>query len=242
MNEVTLAVFDTNAIHGYNPQYRDYGGNGRFDAFDMHDIHPRPVRFHNELVPGTQLLDHQGHIVPQGNYTPRLMTIAAQVDHDLQNGHGPYNLANANARLVHHHPGMNFQVVTTYIQNRLMAAGGAPEAIFVDGNGADVEERLGGYFSVINWNPANICRAPGDNHRNGYPGNGPDNAVALKLLIDPNNPGIVLDPNFGGFLEANIANLLANVDDFITSCNACLAVTPMGYYKFDWDNLLTPVI
>jgi len=240
MKPLDFTVFDTNAIHGYNPQYRDTGGNGRYDAFTMHDIHPRPVQFHNELVPGTQFLDHQGHIVPQNNYSPRLMAIATQIDHDMLNGHGPYNLANATTRLAHHYPTMNFQVVTTYIQGRLMAAGGAAETIFVDPGGGDVEERLGGYFSVVNWNPVNICRAPSDNHRHNYPGNAPDNVVALKLLTDQVNVGITLDPNFAVFLQANIVDLLGNVDDFITACNASLANTPVGFYKFNWANVLAP--
>jgi hypothetical protein len=238
--ETVLTAFDTNTIHGYNPQYRDTGANGRFDAFEMHHIQPRPVRFHNELVTGTQLLDHQGHIVPQTSYAGRLMAIATQIDHDLNNGHGPYNLANATARLVHHYPAMNFQTVTAYIQNQLMGAGGAQATLFVDAAGNDIDERLGGYFSVVNWNPANICRAPGDNHRNAYPGNGPDTVVALKLLTDSGNPGITLDPNYAGFLQVNMGNLVGATDAFITACNACLGQTPMGYYKFGWSNLLTP--
>jgi hypothetical protein len=241
MSAADLLVFNTDTIHGYNPAYRDTNANGRFDAFVMHAVHPRPVQFHNELVLGTQFLDHQGHIVPQNNYVPRLQVIANQIDHDLLNGHGPYTLANANARLIHHHPNMNFQTVTTYIQNQLMAAGGAAATIFVDPNGADVDERLGGYFSVINWNPVNICRAPGDNHRSNYPANGADNVVALKLLIDQANAGITLDPNYAAFLAANIANLLGNVDDFITACNASLANAPIGFYKFNWANVLAPV-
>lgn len=240
MTDSVLTVFNDNAIHGYNPQYRDTGGNGRYDAFVMHHIHPRPVQFHNELVPGTALMDHQGHIVPQASYSARLVAIATQVDHDLTHGHGPYTLANANARLVHHYPLLNFQTVTNYIQNQLIGAGGAAVNVFVDGTGNDLEARIGGYFSVINWNPANICRAPADNQRGGYPGNGPDNVVALRLLTDQNNPGITLDANYGAFLRANIANLLGNVDDFIAACNACLANTPMGYYKFNWQNNLAP--
>ena len=121
-----------------------------------------------------------------------------------------------------------------------MLAGGAAEAIFVDPAGGDVEERLGGYFSVINWNPVNICRAPSDNHRNNYPANGPDNVVALKLLTDQLNAGITLDANYEAFLRTNIVNLLGNVDDFITACNASLANTPVGFYKFNWGNVLAP--
>ncbi len=241
MQPVDFTLFDTNTIHGYNPQYRDTGANGRYDAFEMHAVHPRPVQFHNEVVPGTGLLDHQGHIIPQNNYGPRLLAIATQIDHDLLNGHGPYTLANVNARLLHHHPLMNFQAVTTYIQNQLITAGGAPMNVFVDPAGNDVDERIGGYFSVINWNPVNICRAPSDNHRNNYPANGPDNVVAIKLLTDQLNAGITLDASYAAFLQANIANLLGNVDDFITACNACLANTPVGFYKFNWGNVLAPV-
>ena len=240
MRPADFLLFNTDTIHGYNPQYRDTGAGGRFDAFEMHAVQPRPTRFHFEQVPGTALLDHQGHIVPQNNYGPRLLAIATQIDNDLRGAHGPYNLTNANVRLVHHFPTLNFQTVTTYIQNRLMAAGGANEEIFVDPHGDDVEDRLGGYFSVINWNPVNICRAPSDNHRSNYPGNGPDNVVALKLLTDQLNAGITLDANYQAFLRANIVNLLGNIDDFIAACNASVANSPVGFYKFNWGNVLAP--
>ncbi|WP_429930400.1 hypothetical protein [Agrobacterium vitis] len=156
-------------------------------------------------------------------------------------GQPAYDLATLDAQLAILFPGMNFNTVTTYIQQRLIVAGGAAPAIFVDPTENDPLERLNGYFSVINWNPVNICRAPDDNHRNNYPGNGPDNVVAAKLLTDPNNAGITLDANYQGFLQANIGNLLGNVDNFITACNASLANAPIGFYKFGWATLLTAV-
>lgn len=241
MRTNAILIGDTNTIHGYNLQYQDVagGGVGRYAAFTMQ--HGRPVQFHNDPVHGVPgILDHQGHIVPQHNYAPRLLHIATLIDNELRDGHGPYTLAQANARLVHHFPGMNFQTVTNYIQQ--MINNGVLATIFIDPNGGDVEERIGGYFSVINWNPVNICRAPSDNQRNGYPGQGADNAVALKLLIDQANPGITLPPPFAAFLQNNLPNLLANVDGFITAGNACLALTPMGYYQFNWGAVLTPAL
>ncbi|MUO77973.1 hypothetical protein GOZ78_03810 [Agrobacterium vitis] len=233
-------TFDSNAIHGYNPAYRNLGAGTRFSSFNMSPNGQRPVQFSSQPIAGTGYLDHQGHIIPQNNYQARLIVIAQAADHAMQ-GQPAYDLATLDAQLAILFPGMNFNTVTTYIQQRLIVAGGAAPAIFVDPTENDPLERLNGYFSVINWNPVNICRAPDDNHRNNYPGNGPDNVVAAKLLTDPNNAGITLDANYQGFLQANIGNLLGNVDNFITACNASLANAPIGFYKFGWATLLTAV-
>jgi hypothetical protein len=230
----------TDTIHGYNPQFRNTGNNLRFDAFEMHPHHPnRPDRFHFEVVLGTQLLDHQGHVVPQNAYAPRLNFIANQLDAAMQNA-GPYDLAAADQYLTNNFGNLHFHHVTNYIQNVLMAQGAAAQTIFVDPNGGNVEDRLGGYFSVINWNPVNISRAPSDNNRGGYPGNNPDNVVALKLLINPAVPTITLPVPFAGFLQNNIGDLVGNIDAFITAGNDCLPLMPQGFYKFNWGVVLGP--
>lgn len=236
-----LAIGISSTIHGYNPDFQDTGGNGRFDAFEMHQFHHRPERFHFEQVLNAvpPLLDHQGHIIPQNAFAARLDAIANQVDVALHAA-GPYNLANVGVYLAANFAHLNFNHVTTYIQNELITRGGATPDIFVDPAGNDVEERLGGYFSVINWNPVNICRAPSDNHRGGYPGNHPDSFVALKLLVDPNNADITLPAPFSAFLQANLGNIAANADAFIAASNNCLPLMPQGFYKFNWSHTLAP--
>lgn len=227
-------MFETSTLHGYNPLYRYVPDEheGRFAAFAMHAHRPRPERFHFEAVAGTQLYDHQGHIVPQASYQPRLVQIADTVYQQLRT-RPTYNLNDVNNLLTHLYPLLNFQSVTTYIIEHLQT-GGAEETLFVDPTGNDLEACLGGYFSVINWNPVNICRAPSDEYRNGQPGNNPDIQVVTKLLADPNDPGITLSASYQAFLQRNIGNLTGNIDDFITSSNASLGPVAVGFYQFTW--------
>jgi hypothetical protein len=229
-------MFENSTLHGYNPVYRysDTVPETRFTAFSLSPHRPMPERFHFQPVAGTNYLDHQGHIISQTIYQGRLEQIAGQVDQQLF-GTPHYTLAGVNTFLVQNFPGLNFQAVTDYIALVLQGHGGAQEHIFVDHEGTDLEDRVGGYFSVINWNPVNICRAPTDEYRNGYPANAPDQQVVNKLLATPNAPGITLHPTFMAFLQANLQNLGGNVDAFLTAANACLGNNPVGFYAFDWS-------
>lgn len=231
-------MFETSTLHGY---YRDYryledSPEGRFTAFSMSPYRPTPERFHFQTVAGTNYLDHQGHIISQTIYQGRLEDIAIRVDQHL-NGTAQYTLAGVNAFLVHNYPALNFQNVTAYIIQQLQTNGGATESIFVDPSGTDLEDRIGGYFSVINWNPVNICRAPSDNHRNSYPANAPDREVVDKLLATPNAPGITLHPTFQAFLQNNLNNLGGNVDGFLAAANTCLGCDCVGFYQFEWTSV-----
>lgn len=227
-------------VHGWNPFFREPGPNGlpqRFHSFNWVAASPaifpaggRPDNFNNLAVPGNYTdpvaLDHQGHIVPQNILDKVLDPIATQVFNQAQR---PTTLAALNGFLNAAYPDLGFQHVTAYANH--LVANGAPATVFVDPAGNDIEDYVGGYFSIIMWNPVNICRAPTDGRRNEAPGNEIDFQVIPRLAIGarleaafraiPPNPGI---PDINAFIAA----INAELHDLHT--------TPAGYYQFPWKD------
>lgn len=109
------------------------------------------------------------------------------------------------------------------------------------------EDKVGDFFSIIVWNPINICRAPEDDKRGNYPADKIDleviNWISDKELIDPQ-----LEPVPGGWFSTlyklarsaeensnNISNDL--IKDYINQC--CMTLSNqigylLGYYIFTW--------
>jgi hypothetical protein len=52
-------------------------------------------------------------------------------------------------------------------------------------NATNAEARVGNLFSIVTWNPVNICRAPDDIYRNGVPGTNLDYLVLNYLRATP---------------------------------------------------------
>jgi hypothetical protein len=227
-------------VHGWNPFFREPGANGRPQRFHCFSwvaasaaIFPtggRPDNFNNLAVPGNYsapvALDHQGHIVPQNILDEVLDPIATQVFNQAPR---PATLAALDLFLNAAHPNLGFQHVTAYANH--LIANGAPATLFVNPAASDIEEYVGGYFSIIMWNPVNICRAPTDGRRNDSPGNEIDFQVIPRLAI-----GARLDAAFQA-IPPNPA--IPNINAFIAAINAelhDLHTVPAGYYQFPWKD------
>ncbi len=237
-------------LHGWNPHYRNLRNNlaeNQFEAFDFNN--GRPGNFRRLMVQGTNTWDHQGHIIPQN----MLLDVLRPIAEDAHNNQR-LNLGDLNNFLVQKYPQLNFQNVTNYIEQHLIQ-NGAPELDFARFVPNNIEDSYGGYFSVIVWNPLNICRAPDDNQRGGNPGNNIDFEVIEYLLQNHNEPGINLfqamqvqemQVAFQAILDNraplnNYHNDLQQgqqfIRNFIAACNASLAnlqQNPSGFYQFPW--------
>lgn len=107
-------------------------------------------------------------------------------------------------------------------------------------NAVNAETRVGGFFSIMTWNPVNICRAPSDAQRGNYPGNTIDVQVFNYL-------------NMNGLADQNcltaIQNIINNqnnttIEAFLSAGSATLAaqlIAGQGFYAFPWqENPLVP--
>lgn len=242
-----MAIGNYEQVHGWNLIFRDVPTNNnapRFHAFNMHATRAGwPDTFHNIPVGGQYLIpiasDHQGHIIPQNLLALILDPIA-----NAAFLHQPASLVALDAFLTLTYPNLNFNEVTNYINNSLIA-NGAPPNLFLDSTANDAEDYLGGYFSVIMWNPINICRAPMDGRRGGTPGNTVDMQVINHLLqFNSFNPGMTATFQAMPAIPAN-----QDIENFIAASNSALAIltaSPSGYYQFDWmddphvQNVLIP--
>jgi hypothetical protein len=112
---------------------------------------------------------------------------------------------------------------------------GAPMYDFTED---DPENQVGGFFSIVTWNPVNICRAPEDARRNGVPGITIDQAVRDHLNANQGVQGV--NGPWLAALDALIGlNNAANTIAYITACSATLAgqqAAGIGYYSFAWQN------
>src|SRR5262249_16651611 len=141
-----------------------------------------------------------------------------------------------NTFLTNNYPLLGFDAVTNYI-NSVLIAGGAAANLFVDSTAGNDEDWLGGYFSVIMWNPVNICRAPADARRGGTPGETVDQEVINYLLT----MSVLLSREMNTAFELMQSRpSVQDTERFIAACNQSLGTLqafPNGYYQFPWrDN------
>jgi hypothetical protein len=255
---------NNNRVHGYNPLYRNpHVGGGvavpRFESFAMGVAGglPNPGAFANRPVvqaiapipPLAIRLDHQGHIVSQ--QTMNLVLDAMMLDMS--------NVCNSPAH------------VATYIAHPPHNAGWLAPAVaygnalgipmfdfatpMVLNNAANAETRVGNLFSIVTWNPVNICRAPDDMYRNGIPGANLDYLVLNYLRATPGAaanaawmaaattlaqaPGAAALPALAPvpIPAVPLVQTAARVTAFLTASTATLAAqlgTASGYYQFNW--------
>lgn len=247
-----MADIGTNdTIHGYNPSYQRadaYADPAQYLCFQF-PVHGRPGNFINNPVYGSYtptatfpnpVYDHQGHIVPQNLLSAVLKPIAEAVSNALDGSCDSkmLTLDNVATYLETNYADMAFDSVNRYIRDTLIAHGGARESVFVTtDNGDTVEERVGGYFSVLIWNPVNLCRAPSDDKRAAYPGNAVDDEVRNYLLVNNATTGLTADMSTA-FNDVGNNPSTPAVQAFITACNTALMTdvdTPKGYYAFAWQ-------
>lgn len=206
-------------IYSYNPVYRNADGPARFYSFER-----RNGQFINRQVqivnPGDPALDHQGHIVPQN-----ILNEVLDATMDYMYTHCPT-------------PESAVQYVTTHAPWTLDTYnyGLHLNINMFDYDANDPEDRFGTFFSIVTWNPVNLCRAPGDDRRGGYPGNHIDEQVADYLRTHQMEQGI--DPDWMAALDQVIAD--ASVENITNYLNACCATLDyqltdgIGYYQFPW--------
>jgi hypothetical protein len=228
MKEHTLAkaiVGDNDRVHSNNNVYCDKENEDKQNQFDPYD----KKKFWNRLVTITnsdkKVLDHQGHIVPQ-NYLEKVLNKFLEA----ANGHLESE-----------------EIFIKYIAKNEEKY---PWAIMVDkyGEGCNIKmfdsdegspkEKLRNFLSIVIWNPVNICRAPEDSARKGYPGNGIDREVVKYIT---NN--IVSDKSWRealSILSALKEPKETDINDYITACSKTLESQlkkPCGYYAFEWESI-----
>ena len=218
---------DNDRIHGYNQAF--YGLNTDF-ALNNHSFgmeNNRPTAFNNMQVLGAQVLDHQGHIIPQ-NMLNRVLDPVA-------------NAMAACETLEEVVAFINDQQIEFPWLNTVLAYGNARGIPMFDFE-EEGQEKMDGFFSIITWNPINISRAPSDNDRGGYPGNEIDLQVRDRLAELPQ-----VNADWLGHLDQVIQNPdQQNLNNYITSCSNSLNLAPdivERYYRFEWveqDGVLVP--
>lgn len=206
-------------IYSYNPVYCNSIGPERFYSFERRNgqFINRPVEIIN---PGDPALDHQGHIVPQN-----ILNEVLDATMDYMYTHCP-TVESAVDYVTHNAPWM----LDTYNYGLRLNIN------MFDYDEDDPEDRFGTFFSIVTWNPVNLCRAPSDDRRGGYPVNNIDLQVANYLRAHQMEQGV--DPDWMAALDDVIAN--ASVENITNYLNACCATLDyqltngIGYYQFPW--------
>ncbi|WP_338791985.1 hypothetical protein [Bernardetia sp. MNP-M8] len=220
-------------IYGYNQVYRNAAGAPNFYSFNF-NAQNRPTafiyRFVN-VVNGQDVYDHQGHIVPQQMLNLVLDDVMANMAMACN------NLTDV-IQFIQDHQAQSPWLMSVWCYAN---AANIPYNILFDFDENDPEDKLGGFFSIITWNPVNICRAPTDDHRGGVPGNNIDVQVVDYLTQNPQG----VDPQWIVAVNA-LNNGDINTNQYITACSNTLAMQAVqgtGYYAFPWktqENVLIP--
>ena len=131
------------SVHGWNTEYRYHlsvDSPTRYQSFLWE--RNRPQNFHNMIVEGNYacqpFLDHQGHIVPQNQLHLILDPIAAAVFGQIKR---PETIEELNTFLTTNYPKLKFNLVTDYINDILIAKGGADPNIFINKDENDIDSR-----------------------------------------------------------------------------------------------------
>lgn len=242
-------------IHGHNHHYQNLVENVQFNSFVKEGRRISPFAYASialmkvdageasiamtkvdvgESRYGT--LDHQGHIVPQGMMNRILDPIMLEMSEVCDNEshvlryiqHPPHKAQWLKPALDY---GKHFGMPLFDFDIRHLA-GSLPKA----------EDRLGGLFSIVTWNPINICRAPEDRVRGNYPGESLDDKVRQQLLAYRNS----LCPTWLNALDSTWLTALTKlpgqpsedqVRAYLDAATATLAQQrdkPLGYYRFPW--------
>lgn len=245
---------NTDSIHGWNLHYRNriVDPENNFDSFWFN--HGRPGNFNYRLVEGTNVYDHQGHIVPQTMLNIVLDPIMMAMSGACNNVGDIADFING---LFHGIPARPWLQQVLDYETALQAPPiSAPEAAFFDWGEQNPEDKVGGFFSIITWNPINICRAPNDIQRGNYPVNAVD-AQVLTYLDAHNIPPIAdaacliaaqntINNPYDFINPANPANVaaIAAIEAYLITSSATLApqlIASAGYYAFPWKiNPLAP--
>lgn len=238
-------------IHGYSPHYQNQVLNPQFNSFVMQRRRPLPFVYSKVELPGVSLgesrygtVDHQGHIVPQGMMNRILNPVMLDMSELCDNAldvlryirHPPHRAQWLEPALDYgkHFNMPLFDFDTSHLPSSLPRA----------------EARLGGLFSVVTWNPINICRAPEDHTRGNYPGENLDDQVRRQLLAYRNSPHPTwrtsLNNSLQSALDGTWLDALANLSGepsedelraYLSVATATLVQQhnkPLGYYRFLW--------
>lgn len=203
---------DNNAVHGYNPKYRCEGTISGLAHQAFCKTNPRSRQFsqfnveHVSVVgPGSanyqNVTDHQGHIVPQNMLTGALEDVLNDMVRFKVNGHGIQSKEDVRKYICgcyDEHTRRELESSPYTFLKRVYNYGdyleykyGYDFLIYDNNQGTDLRGKLENLFSIIVWNPINICRAPKDSERGGEPSEEIDERVV-------------------NYLHSNIRNMICN--------------------------------
>lgn len=213
---------ENDRIYSWNPIYRTDAEAENFFSFLN-----RNGQFINRQIQiiggGDPALDHQGHIVPQ-NILNRILDVEmVNMASICQDEEAAVAYVTDAAR-------------PQWMQDAY-AYGNMLGIRMFDFDTNDNEDKFGTFFSIITWNPVNLCRAPSDDRRGGYPGNAIDTQVADYLRGHQVEQHV--NANWMIALDDIIAN--TNNDTITAYLNACSATLDgqltngIGYYQFPWE-------
>jgi len=220
---------NNNRVHGYNPLYQNPGPIPNFASFDM-GANPGPfINRPVAQVPAPTVFDHQGHIVSQQTMNLVLNDMMIEMsdvcdsaaDVNVYIAHPPHN-AGWMADAVNYGNAFNIPMFDFTLPNTL----------------ANAEDRVGNLFSIVTWNPVNICRAPSDDYRNGVPGNDLDALVLAWLNANPGGVDAAWLAALNVLNAAGAAPTIPQVRAYLAASTATLPgqqLAATGYYSFLWQ-------
>lgn len=223
-------------IHGRNRQYCVTSPEN-LHAFDL-DKRGNPTTFNKQNVRGTNLLDHQGHIVPQNMYNEILNNVADDMAKNTNTDDEAFKYVEKNSKV---HPWL--PMLLDYAKG----FGNGFEKYIFDWDVPDTDSRVGNLFAIAIWNPINLCRAPSDDYRNRYPGKEIDEQVVTylsdhdsELNVDAKWLASVSSLKLKALKAGDSKNepvRMKKLEDHITVCSRTLKSQlskGTGFYKFQW--------
>jgi len=215
---------ENDRIYSWSAVYRNPAGPENFYSFERRNqpFINRPVDIVNR--DGREAaFDHQGHIVPQ-NILNRILD-----DQMVYMAANCPDVASTVAYVTN--PARPQWMRDAYDFGLTLGI----EMFNFDND--NMENKFGTFFSIITWNPVNLCRAPSDDRRGGYPAEAIDEQVADYLRAHQPEQGV--NANWMTALDAVIANTNDDtITDYLNACSATLnaqLVAGIGYYQFPWE-------
>ena len=244
---MSLRYGQNDRIHGYNEIYRNETDGSPFKSFELETKGTKkaPGKFlyakvNVENAPETKVNDHQGHIVPQNmlgivinEVGDAMLAVAQKEPQNLPKylNTDPNDLKAYNPKLEN--------IDLTWLIAVWNYGAACPDMLTQNPQDSEQAEFLVEEIcSIVIWNPVNICRAPEDKNRGGYPKEQIDDEVKLYLIQHKANQPMPKNIDILGPLTV-INETLDKVNEYLAACSATLSeqlIRGLGYYKFPWTN------
>ncbi|SIT38174.1 conserved hypothetical protein [Paraburkholderia ribeironis] len=246
-------------VHGYNSKYQFNGATGSATRYHAFPLEAKGARFAvgsftYMKVAGTDVFDHQGHIVPQNWIAIVIKPLMQQMSDECK------SLADVELFIARQGPNKAWLESTLRYGMTAVAGASAPrlqDLMFdfdtnpITGDLGNAESRVGNFFSIVTWNPVNICRAPADTTRadttcgeKPVPGEALDKPVLEHLRRYVQNATLGVDAawlaaaeSLGAAAGNGGAPSDKSVTDYLIASCATLDSQihrPKGFYAFKW--------